>query len=130
MSLFQESLQLSKPPIAVGFFEDAPAGIEQWTGGAVPAGCSFWREAMRGRTFHTVPADHYNCAVGAYTHAIGLPAERGPQLEDTVKFMVLKEYLRMDEIPGIPTLESTPAFISYAPAWISEAREAAPFRPD
>ena len=70
---------------------------------------------MKGRSFYTEPADHYNCAVGAYTHSIPLPAERGSQLEDTVKFMVLKEYLRMEEVPGIPTLEKTPAYISYAP---------------
>src|SRR5882762_4358664 len=79
---------------------------------------------MNGRAFYTVPADHYNCAVGAHTHAISLPPERGSQLEDTVKFMVLKEYLRMEEVPGIPTLEKSPAYISYAPI------DAAPFRPD
>jgi uncharacterized protein (DUF169 family) len=68
---------------------------------------------MKGRSFYTVPPDHYNCAVGAYTHAIGLPAERGTQLEDTVKFMVSNEYLRMEEVAGIPTLEKASTYISY-----------------
>src|SRR5882672_3477668 len=120
----QELFGLSSPPIAIGFSDAPPAGLSKWQGGAKPAGCAFWREAMQGHAFYTEPADHYNCAVGAYTHSIPLPAERGSQLEDTVKFMVLKEYLRMDEVPGIPTLEKTPAFVSYAPV------EAAPFRPD
>jgi len=124
MDRIQEVLNLSAPPIAIGFSDEPPAGLERWPGGAVPAGCVFWREAMKGRAFYTVPADHYNCAVGAYTHAIRLSSERGTQLEDTLKFMVVKEYLRMEEVPGIPTLEKAPAFISYAPV------ETAPFRRD
>src|SRR6266478_8848201 len=124
MDRIQEVLNLSAPPIAIGFSQEPPAGLERWTSGAVPAGCVFWREAMNGRAFYTVPADHYNCAVGAYTHAIPLPAGRGAQLEDTLQFMVLKEYLRMEEVPGIPTLEKAPAYISYAPV------ETAPFRRD
>src|SRR6266478_7028744 len=124
MDRIQEVLNLSAPPIAIGFSAEPPAGLERWPGGAVPAGCVFWREAMRGRAFYTVPADHYNCAVGAYTHAIDLPAERGSQLDDAVKFMVLKEYLRMEEVPGIPALDKPPAFVSYAPV------EAATFHHD
>jgi len=111
----QEVLGLSAPPIAIGFSDRPPAGLEKWQGGAAPAGCVFWREAMKGRAFYTAPADHYNCAVGAYTHSISLPVERGSQLEDTVKFMVLKAYLRMEEVADIPTLEKSPAYISYAP---------------
>ena len=124
MNPIQDVLGLSAPPIAIGFSSEPPAGLGRWQGGAVPAGCVFWREAMKGRAFYTVPADHYNCAVGAYTHSLSLPAERGTQLEDTVKFMVLKEYLRMEEVPGIPTLEKAPAYISYAPI------DAASFRHD
>jgi uncharacterized protein (DUF169 family) len=114
-SYLQETLGLSAPPIAIGFSDQPPAGLEKWQGGAVPAGCAFWREALNGRSFYTVPADHYNCAVGAYTHAIGLPAERGSQLEDTLNLMVSSEYLLMKEVPGIPVLPKTPAYISYAP---------------
>jgi uncharacterized protein (DUF169 family) len=124
MNSVQNILGLSAPPIAIGFSDEPPAGLSRWEGGAVPAGCVFWKEAMKGRAFYTVPTDHYNCAVGAYTHAINLPAERGTQLEDTVKFMVLKEYLRMEEVPGIPTLQKSPAHICYAPI------DAAPFPHD
>jgi uncharacterized protein (DUF169 family) len=121
----QEILGLTAPPIAIGFSDQPPAGLERWQGGAVPAGCVFWREAMKGRAFYTAPADHYNCAVGAYTHSISLPPERGSQLEDTVTFMVLKEYLRMEEVPGIPTLEKSPAYFSYAPIDIAAMPPAA-----
>ena len=112
-SRLQETLGLSAPPIAIGFSDTPPENLERWQGGAVPAGCVFWREAMNGRSFYTVPADHYNCAVGAYTHGIGVPA---PQLEDTVKFMVSSEYLRLEEVAGIPTLEKRPEYVSYGPA--------------
>jgi len=124
MNPLQSTLGLSAPPIAIGFSDEPPPGLNPWQGGAVAAGCVFWREAMNGRAFYTVPADHYNCAVGAYMHALNLPPERGTQLEDTVKFMVLKEYLRMEEVSGIPTLEKAPSYISYAPI------DAAPFRQD
>ncbi len=111
----QETLGLSATPIAIGFSDQPPTDLEKWRGGSVPAGCVFWREAMHGRSFYTEPADHYNCAVGAYTHAIGLPADRASQLEDTLKLMVWNEYLRMEEVPGIPVLPKTPAYISYSP---------------
>ena len=54
----------------------APAEVPAWSGGPAPSGCTFWQKAQQGQTFYTVPADHYNCAVGAYTHKISLPAER------------------------------------------------------
>jgi uncharacterized protein (DUF169 family) len=109
------TLGLSKQPIAVGFFDEAPAGIEQWSGGAVPAGCSFWREAMNGNTFYTVPADHHNCAVGSYTHNIPLPAQ-STALNDTIGFMVNGGYLQMAEVPMIPVLAKSPRYVAYGPA--------------
>lgn len=112
----QETLGLSKQPVAVGFFDEAPAGIEQWGDGAVPAGCSFWREAWDGRTFYTVPSDHYNCAVGAYTHAIPQPADRGTALNDTIGFMIGSGYLQIAEVPMIPVLPKTPQYVAYGPA--------------
>jgi uncharacterized protein (DUF169 family) len=117
MNLLRETLGLSKQPIAVGFFDDeAPAGVEQWTGGAVPAGCAFWREAWDGRTFYTVQEDHYNCAVGAYTHNIPQPAFRSTSLNDTIGFMVASGYLQMAEVPMIPVLPKTPRYVAYGPA--------------
>ena len=119
MSNLQQTLGLSRQPIAVGFFDEIPAGVEQWSGGAVPAGCSFWREAWNGRTFYTVPADHYNCAVGAYTHNIPQPASirAGAALNDTIGFMIESGYLQMAEVPMIPVLpETPPQYVAYGPA--------------
>lgn len=116
MNTFEQSLGLTKKPIAIGFFDDdAPAGVDQWTGGAVPAGCAFWREAWEGRTFYTVPADHYNCAVGAYTHNIPQPIERETALNDTIGFMISSGYLQMSEVPMIPVLPKTPRYVAYGP---------------
>lgn len=109
------ALGLSHSPIAIGFLNEAPQGLNAWEGAAVPAGCAFWTAAMNGQAFYTVPSDHYNCAVGSYTHAIAIPAERGNVLMDTVGFMIEKSYLRMAEVPGIPVLPETPSYIAYAP---------------
>jgi len=111
-----EILGLRRTPIKVGFFDQPPPGIERWTGGAAPAGCFFWSKAMEGKAFFTVPADHYNCAIGSYTHKIGLPADRAGELDSTLGFMIETRYLDRAEIPGIPTLAETPAVIAYAPA--------------
>ncbi len=117
MSTLVHAPGLNKRPVAIGFFDDAPpAGVEQWAGGAVPAGCAFWREAWEGRTFYTVPADHYNCAVGSYTHKIPQPIEQETALNDTIGFMVSSGYLQMSEVPMIPVLPKTPRFIAYGPA--------------
>jgi uncharacterized protein (DUF169 family) len=115
MSALQQTLGLSKQPMAVSFFDEIPAGVEQWSGGGVPAGCFFWREAMDGRTFYTVPADHYNCAVGAYTHNIPLPGDRSTALNDTIGFMVTSGYLQIAEVPMIPVLPKTPQYIVFGP---------------
>jgi len=117
MNSLKQTLGLTKQPIAVGFFDDdVPAGVEKWRGGAVPAGCSFWREAWDGRTFYTVPADHYNCAVGAYTHNIPQPIERETALNDTIGFMIKCGYLQISEVPMIPVLPKTPRYVAYGPA--------------
>jgi uncharacterized protein (DUF169 family) len=108
------SLGLEHRPIAVTFLAEAPAGVEKFTGVA-PSGCSFWKLASTGRTFYTVAADHYNCAIGSYTHNIGLPPERTRELDDTLAFMTNAGYLRMEEVPGIPRLPETPGVVVYAP---------------
>ena len=66
-------------PVAVAFLDAEPAGVKKYEG-TQPSGCSFWRLAAEGRTFYTVPENHFNCAVGAYTHniALSLIAKRKP----------------------------------------------------
>ncbi len=111
---FQEILDLKQRPVAVAFCAEVPNGTEQFSG-SEPAGCSFWRLAGEGRTFATVPADHYNCPIGSYTHKISLPEERAKELPDVLDTMVNLGYLKMEEVPGIPVLPETPKNIVFAP---------------
>ena len=110
--------------IAIGFFDSPPPGVPRWEGGPVPAGCVFWEKARRGQTFYTLPADHYNCAVGSYTHKITLPAERAHELNDTIVFMAHNNYVAPAEVPGIPALARSPGAVAYGPV------DGAGFKPD
>jgi uncharacterized protein (DUF169 family) len=111
---FAARLSMSRRPVAVTFLDAEPAGITKFSG-MEPAGCSFWRLAAAGRTFYTVPADHFNCAVGAYTHKIRLPPERVQETETTLGMMFDLGYVRPEEVPGIPQLAKEPAAIVFAP---------------
>ena len=62
-----------------------------------------------------MPGDHLNCPVGSYTHAIDLPADRASRARQTLSLMAGIGYVRMEEVPSIPRLSQTPAFIYYAP---------------
>ena len=111
---FQQVLHLNRRPVAVAFLQEAPAKTEQFSG-SEPAGCSFWRLAAEGRSFSTAPADHYNCAVGSYTHHIALPEDRAQELPSILGTMTSLGYLKMEEVPGIPVLPEAPKNIVYAP---------------
>jgi uncharacterized protein (DUF169 family) len=108
------ALGLTRRPIAILFRDNPPAGVQPFTG-TVPSGCSFWRLAAEGRTFYTVPSDHYSCPIGSYTHNIPTPEERQPELSGTLQLMTDIGYLRMEEVPGIPRLPKTPGAVVYAP---------------
>jgi uncharacterized protein (DUF169 family) len=107
-------LGLARRPVAVAFRESAPPGIEKFSG-TQPSGCSFWRIAAEGRTFYTVPSDHYNCPVGSYTHGIALPPDRAPELEQALGLMAGAGYIRMQDVPGVFRLPQTPPVMIYAP---------------
>ena len=113
-SQLTSSLGLARRPVAVSYRDTAPAGVEQFNG-TRPSGCSFWPLAAEGRTFYTVPADHYNCPIGSYTHNVPLPSDRAPELEQTLSLMGSIGYIKMEEIPGIYRLPKTPAVIVYSP---------------
>jgi uncharacterized protein (DUF169 family) len=112
--LLRERLGLTRRPVAVAFRDVPPLGVKPFTG-SEPSSCSFWRLAMDGRAFYTVPSDHYNCAIGSYTHNIALPAERASELPKLLDIMTGLSYLKMEEVSGIPRLPKTPAAIVYAP---------------
>ncbi len=111
---FTKALNLTCRPIAVSFQDVPPADVPAFIG-TQPSGCSFWRIAAEGKTFYTIPSDHFNCAIGSYTHAIPLPAERGVELSQTLEFMTGIGYVRMEEVPAIPVLAKTPQVVVYSP---------------
>jgi uncharacterized protein (DUF169 family) len=107
-------LGLTRRPVAIAFVDTPPPGVAKFRG-SVPSGCSFWRLASDGRVFFTVPGDHYNCPIGSYTHNIPLPPDRANELEQMLGLMSDIGYVRMEEVPGIPVLPTTPAVVVYAP---------------
>lgn len=111
---FTSGLALERRPVAVTFLDAIPAGVAKFSG-TEPAGCSYWRLAAAGRTFYTVPADHFNCAVGAYTHNVQLPPDRVQETEATLGMMFNIGYVRPEEVPGIPRLAKEPKAVVFAP---------------
>jgi uncharacterized protein (DUF169 family) len=100
--------------VAVNFRDSEPADVKKFEG-TEPSGCSFWRLAAGGMTFYTVPENHYNCAVGAYTHNIALSPEREKETEQTLKMMFDLGYVKQEEVPQIPRLAKGPKAIVYSP---------------
>jgi len=107
-------VKLLRRPVAVAFLDAAPANVRKFDG-TEPAGCSFWRLAAAGGVFYTEPENHFNCAVGAYTHNIALSPEREKETEQTLKMMFDLGYVKPEEVPQIPRLAKTPKAILYAP---------------
>ncbi|MBI4270662.1 MAG: DUF169 domain-containing protein [Candidatus Rokubacteria bacterium] len=108
------TLGLTRPPVAVAFRDAPPAGVAKFAG-QEPSGCSFWRVAAGGRAFYTVPSDHHNCVIGSHTHNIPPSPERARELPEMLEFLTSIGYLRLDEVPGIPQLPTTPGTVVYAP---------------
>ncbi|HTC42457.1 MAG TPA: DUF169 domain-containing protein [Candidatus Acidoferrales bacterium] len=104
----------ARRPVAVTFLEQLPANLNKFEG-TEPSSCSFWRLAAEGRTFYTVPDNHFNCAVGAYTHNIALSPEREKETEQTLKLMFDLGYVKPEEVPQIPRLAKAPKAILYSP---------------
>jgi uncharacterized protein (DUF169 family) len=111
---FAVALRVQRRPVAVAFRDSPPPDVPKFTGVA-PSGCSFWRMAAEGRTFYTVPSDHYNCPIGSYTHNAPLPEHRAVEFKQALELMTGVGYVKMDDIPGIFRLPSPPATIIYAP---------------
>jgi len=106
--------KLGRRPVAVTYLDAEPAGTKKFEG-SEPSGCSFWRLAAEGSTFYTVPENHFNCAVGAYTHNIPLSLEREKETEQTLKMMFELGYVRPEEVPQIPRLAKGPKAVIYSP---------------
>jgi uncharacterized protein (DUF169 family) len=107
-------LNLAHPPVAVAFLADPPAGLKR-IDRPLPAGCSYWKRASEGDAFYTMPADHENCAVGAFTHGVTLSPAKAKELEGLIGTMVQLQYLRSEEVAGIPHRGSPMQIVAYAP---------------
>ena len=111
---FSSAVKLPRSAVAVTFLDYEPTDMAKFEG-TEPSSCSFWRLAAAGRTFYTLPENHFNCAVGAYTHNISLSPEREKETGDTLKLMFDLGYVKPEEIPQIPRLAKTPKAIVYSP---------------
>jgi uncharacterized protein (DUF169 family) len=117
---FVAMTKAARRPVAVTFLDQAPANVKNFEG-SEPSGCSFWRLAAEGRSFYTVPQNHFNCAVGAYTHNIALSPEREKETEQTLQFMFDLGYVKPEEVPQIPRLPKAPKAVLYSPLGESTA---------
>jgi len=111
---FADVIAAGRRPVAVTFLDAPPSSIPRFDG-SEPSGCSFWRLAAAGRIFYTLPDQHFNCAVGAYTHNIALAPEREKETEQTLQMMFDLGYVKPEEVPQIPRLPKPPKAILYSP---------------
>ena len=111
----QDLLGLRRPPVAVSFRDQPPAGVGR-VERAGPSSCSYWKLAAEGRTFYTEAPDHYNCPIGAHTHGVDSPPEVRKELEGVVTTMVTLGYIRAEEVSAIPQRQAPFAVAVYSPA--------------
>jgi uncharacterized protein (DUF169 family) len=74
--------------------------------------------------FYTVPDDHKRCPIGAHTHHVTLSESERHELMGLVGTMVGLQYLKIEEVPLIPTRKTPLKVAVYAPL------DAAPLPPD
>ena len=116
-----ELLGLTSSPVAIAFVDTPPPGVPHVSAGE-PAGCGYWRRAAAGEVFFTVADDHKRCPVGAHTHNVPLSPAEQQELMGLVGTMVGLEYIRMEEVPSIPTRKTPLQVATYAPLGKSPAR--------
>ena len=107
-------LGLALPPVAITFTDEPPPGVPR-VAAPEPAGCGYWRRAAAGEVFYTDADDHKRCPVGAHTHNVPLSDAEQQELMGLVGTMVGLEYIRMEEVPSIPTRKTPLRSATYAP---------------
>jgi uncharacterized protein (DUF169 family) len=100
--------------VAISFVDNPPADVAR-VAAAEPAGCGYWRRASEGDVFYTTADDHKGCPVGAHTHNVPLSAAEQQELMGLVGTMVSLSYIRMEEVPSIPTRKTPLRTATYAP---------------
>ena len=116
-------LRLTAPPVAIAFVDAPPPGVPR-VSTPEPAGCGYWRRAAAGEVVFTLADDHKKCPVGAHTHNVPLSPAEQQELMGLVQTMVNLSYLKMEEVPQIPTRKTPLKTAVYAPLG------AAPVAPD
>jgi uncharacterized protein (DUF169 family) len=114
MSSALSLMQLTRPPVAVAFLAAPPDGVQRIDRSAA-AGCAYWKHASEGHAFYTTADDHQNCPVGAFTHGVVLPPAKAEELQSLMGTMFELQYLRRDEVAGIPHREEPLQIAAYAP---------------
>jgi len=109
-----ELLHLGSAPVAVAFVDTPPPGVPH-VSAVEPAGCGYWRRAAAGEVFFTVADDHKRCPVGAHTHNVTLSPSEQQELMGLVQTMVGLSYLKMADVPQIPTRKTPLQVAVYAP---------------
>jgi uncharacterized protein (DUF169 family) len=107
------ALKLKNPPIAICFADTVPAGFDAPTKRA-PAGCHFWEGATKA-SFATSAEDHSLCAIGVYTHNLEPSPAQQADLMDAIKVFGDLGYVRPEDLPLIPVLQSKPRHVLYSP---------------
>lgn len=113
-SSLAQLLRLDSPPVAVAFVDAPPDGVPR-VAASEPAGCGYWRRAAQGEVFYTLADDHKRCPIGAHTHNVPLSPAEQQELMGLVGTMVELSYIRMEEVPQIPTRRSPLQVAVYAP---------------
>jgi len=108
------SLSLAVTPIAVAIRDQVPEGVPTFEG-SVAAGCRFWQEATA-RPFATVTADHELCGIGVHTHNMaGASVQAQEELGAALQVMAQLDYVRPQDVAGIPVLPAATNCVVYAP---------------
>jgi len=113
-----EYLNLRHAPIAISFADAIPADVREFDG-RVAAGCRFWEDAAAG-AFATSANDHNLCAIGVYTHNLQSSLGQQTDLGDALKVFGDLGYVRKEDLPLIPVLQSQPKYVIYSP--LAEAK--------
>jgi hypothetical protein len=107
------SAKLPRRPVAVGFLEATPSGLEQFQG-TEPSGCSFWRLATAGRTFLHRTGKLFQLRRGAYTHNIPRSPAREKETGRTLKIMAAglvqcaHQFVTCGRLPSVTTASNFP----------------------
>ena len=108
-----DSLSLDPVPVALTIVDGAPEGVAVATR-AVPSSCALWREAEKG-VFYAGGTEHFNCAVGSMVMGFDLPENVQQELGGLVQSMCDAQYLQIEEVAKIPSIQKKGAGVVYGP---------------